>query len=144
MSENGNAVRKKAREWLRHADDDLRLARLAFKLKSAVPYKLIAYHAQQCAEKCLKAYLVFKKIDFPYTHDLSLLLDKFPPSASWSNDIRVMTTLSIYAITTRYPGEDKVTKKEALQAVSKAETIQDAILRELARDGFKILSRKKI
>jgi hypothetical protein len=43
-----------------HADEDLRLARHAFKLKSATPYKLIAYHAQQCAEKCLKAYLVFE------------------------------------------------------------------------------------
>jgi len=144
MSENGNAVRKKAKEWLRHADEDLRLAKHAFKLKSAVPYKLIAYHAQQCAEKCLKGYLVFNKIDFPYTHDLSLILDKFPPSAAWSNDLRVMTTLSIYAITTRYPGEEKVTKTEALRAVSLAESVLETIRRELARDGFKILSRKKV
>lgn len=39
MSGNGDAVKRKVKEWLRHADDDLRLARVAFKLKSAVPYK---------------------------------------------------------------------------------------------------------
>jgi len=27
-------------------------------MKTSVPYRLVAYHAQQCAEKCLKAYLV--------------------------------------------------------------------------------------
>jgi hypothetical protein len=41
MSGNGNAVKKKTVEWLRLADDDLRLARHAFKLKSAAPFKLI-------------------------------------------------------------------------------------------------------
>jgi HEPN domain-containing protein len=49
------AVKEQVKEWLRHADDDLRLAHHAFKLRSAVPYKLIAYHAQQSAEKYLKA-----------------------------------------------------------------------------------------
>lgn len=39
MNGNGDAVKRKVKEWLRHADDDLRLARVAFKLKSAVPYK---------------------------------------------------------------------------------------------------------
>jgi hypothetical protein len=37
MNGNGDAVKRKVKEWLRHADDDLRLARVAFKLKSAVP-----------------------------------------------------------------------------------------------------------
>lgn len=77
MSGNANAIKKSVKEWLRHADEDLRLAQHAFKLKSAVPYKLIAYHAQQCAEKSLKAYLVYKHIDFPYTHNISVLLRCF-------------------------------------------------------------------
>ena len=103
MSANASAIKKHAREWLRHADEDLRLARHAFKLKSAVPYKLIAYHAQQCAEKCLKAYLVYKKIDFPYTHNISLLLEILPPSAGWSKDIWNAGILSPYAVTAPYP-----------------------------------------
>jgi HEPN domain-containing protein len=53
MSEKKSAVAKKAKEWLLHADEDLQLAKHAFKLKTSAPFKLIAYHAQQCAEKCL-------------------------------------------------------------------------------------------
>lgn len=142
MSGSGNAVKKKTEEWLRLADDDLRLARHAFKLKSAAPYNLISYHAQQCAEKCFKAYLVFNKIDFPYTHDLAVLLELCPSSEDWTNDIRkAATILRTYAITTRYPGESKVTQKEALRAVALADMVWQTIIAALAKEGLKISIR---
>ena len=56
------------RQWIERAEEDLRLANHAMTMKTAVPYRLVAYHAQQCAEKCLKAYLVAGMTDFPYTH----------------------------------------------------------------------------
>ena len=143
MSATANAIKKHAREWLRHADEDLRLARHAFKLKSAVPYKLIAYHAQQCAEKSLKAYLVYKKIDFPYTHNISLLLEILPPSADWSNDLKNAGILSPYAVTARYPGKGKVTKKEAVRAVSIADTVRKTVIKALIQEGLKITPRAK-
>ncbi|MBW1960508.1 MAG: HEPN domain-containing protein [Deltaproteobacteria bacterium] len=34
----------------------------------------VCFHAQQCAEKYLKAFLTFKNIDFPKTHDIGELL----------------------------------------------------------------------
>ena len=62
------SVLAKVRQWLAHADEDLRLAQYGLTMTVAPPpYRLIAYHAQQCAEKCLKAYLVFRQVDFPYT-----------------------------------------------------------------------------
>jgi HEPN domain-containing protein len=143
MNGNGEAVKKKVKEWLRHADEDLRLARHAFKLKSAAPYKLIAYHAQQCAEKNIKAYLVFKKIDFPFSHNISALLELLPTSADWAAGIRSADGLSIYAITTRYPGKDKVTRKEAVRAVALAELVQKTIVKALAQEGLKITLRSK-
>ncbi len=144
MSKNGEAVKKNVKEWLRHADDDLRLARIAFKLKSAVPYKLVAYHAQQCAEKYIKAYLVFKKIDFPFSHNISALLEMVPSPAEWVREIKGAEELSAYAITTRYPGKDKVTKKEALRAVSLAEAVRKTIVKAFAREGLKISIRSKV
>ncbi len=145
MSGNGNAVKKKTVEWLRLADDDLRLARHAFKLKSAAPFKLISYHAQQCAEKCFKAYLVFNKIDFPYTHDLAVLLELCPSSEDWTNDLRkAATLLRTYAVTTRYPGKDKVSKKEALHAVDLAEEVRKTVVRALSKEGLKISLRSKL
>jgi HEPN domain-containing protein len=143
MPGNGEAVKKKVREWLRHADDDLLLARHAFKLKSAVPYRLIAYHAQQCAEKYIKAYLVFKKVDFPYSHNISVLMELLPSSEEWVKGIQRAEELSIYAITARYPGKDKVTKKEAIRAVTLAEAVRKTIMKALAREGLKVSIRAK-
>jgi HEPN domain-containing protein len=128
---------------LRRADEDLRLARHAFELKTAVPYKLIAYHAQQCAEKSPKAYLVYKMIDFPYTHNISLLLEMLAPSAGWSRDLWKAAMLSSYAITTRYPGKDRVTKADAVKAVSLAQKVQETVVRSLAQEGLKISPRAK-
>jgi len=128
---------------LRHAEQNLRLARHAFKLKSGVPFKLIAYHAQQCAEKCLKAYLVYKKIDFPYTHNISLLVEMLPPSAGWSNELLNVGVLSAYAITARYPGKERVTKQEALRAVSLAKTVRKTVIKALAQEGLKVSRRTK-
>jgi HEPN domain-containing protein len=143
MSGNANAIKKRVKEWLVHAEEDLRLARHAFKLKSAVPHKLIAYHAQQCAEKCLKAYLIYNKIDFPYTHDISLLIEMLPPSAEWSNSLWNAGILSSYAVTARYPGKGRVTKKEAIRAVSIADTVRKTVIKALLQEGLKILPRAK-
>lgn len=143
MSGNKNALAKKAKEWLLHADEDLRLARHAFKLKSAIPYKLIAYHAQQCAEKCLKAYLVFENVDFPFTHNISALLEMCSPTADWVKDLDDAKILSAYAITARYPGKYKVTKKESVKAVEIAGLVQAAVRKALKRKGLKISTSSK-
>ena len=66
MRKNDLEIQKKVSEWLSFADDDIRLARHALKLEGECPYRLIAYHAQQCVEKHLKAYLIFHYVDFPY------------------------------------------------------------------------------
>jgi hypothetical protein len=43
--------------------------------------------AQPTTIATLISYLVYKKIDFPYTHNISLLLEMRPPNADWSNDL---------------------------------------------------------
>ena len=68
-------ILRKVIQWLKYGDEDLRLARHGLTLTSGVPYRLIAYHAQQCAEKYLKAFLVYHRIDFPYTHNIGRLLE---------------------------------------------------------------------
>ena len=67
MSGTEDVLFRRVREWVRYADEDLRLARHGLTLTSGCPYRLIAYHAQQCAEKYLKAFLVFSEIDLPTT-----------------------------------------------------------------------------
>ena len=144
MSGKRSAIAKKTKEWLLHADEDLRLARHAFKLKSAIPYKLIAYHAQQCAEKCLKAYLVFSDIDFPFTHNISALLELCPPVADWAVDLEDAKIWSVYAITARYPGRYNVTKKDAVGAVEIAGRVRVVVRKALKQEGLKISSSSKV
>ena len=53
------AVLEKVRQWLAYGDEDLCVARHGFSMPEGPPSRVIAFHAQQCAEKHLKAYLVF-------------------------------------------------------------------------------------
>jgi HEPN domain-containing protein len=65
MKPTNTEIFHKVKQWINFGDEDLRLARHALKILSSCPTRLIAYHAQQCAEKYLKAYLVFHRIYFP-------------------------------------------------------------------------------
>jgi HEPN domain-containing protein len=129
-------VLHKVRQWLEFADEDLRLARHGLTMTIASPpYRLIAYHAQQCAEKCLKAYLVLRRVDFPYTHNLAHLLDLCAAHASWADSLRDAEELTPFAITARYPGEDEeVTREEAVRAIDVADRVR-TIVQEAVREA---------
>ena len=53
--------------WFAKADDDLVLARRALGPDRPLP-DLACYHAQQCAEKYLKGYLVAHGVPFRFVH----------------------------------------------------------------------------
>ena len=74
------------RQWLGRAEEDLGVAEHL--LKGGAPYLAsVAFHAQQAAEKFLKARLVHHQVPFPKTHDLARLLDLLRtvagPLADW-------------------------------------------------------------
>lgn len=127
---------QKVRQWLAYADEDLRLAMHAMAMPPAErPARLVAYHAQQCAEKCLKAYLVCHGMDFPYTHNISTLLELCSEHGDWPVNLREAEELTDYAVTTRYPGEAaEVSEVETHRAVELAQHVSTqvrAVLREL-------------
>jgi HEPN domain-containing protein len=130
-------VAQKVRQWLDFAEEDLRLARHGFSVPGSPPYRLIAYHAQQCVEKYLKAYLVVHGIDFPFTHNIARLLELVPQEASWTEQLRDAEELTPYVITARYPGEDEeVTEDEARRALDVAVRVQEVVRRALADEEF--------
>lgn len=115
------------KKWIKHAEEDLRLAKHSLTLESGCPFRLTAYHAQQCAEKYLKALLVFHQIDFPYTHSITRLLEICSEIIN-TNELTEAEILTPFAITTRYPGEDEeVTKEEALDAIRIADLVKEKI-----------------
>jgi len=116
---------EKVKEWISFAEDDLRVALCAEQLKSNVPYRLIAFHAQQCVEKYLKAYLVCQNVDFPYTHSIATLLKLCGKHTRWVKKIQDADLLTPYATTARYPGiERKVTKRETTEAINMAKQVR--------------------
>ena len=136
MSTPDAEVLRKVIQWLAYGDEDLRLARHGLTMTGSRPYRLIAYHAQQCTEKHLKAYLVYKGVDFPYTHNISRLLEICDEHASWIETLQDAETLTPFAVTLRYPGEtEEVTEAEVLNAIEIAARVQQVVRTALDQEG---------
>lgn len=137
MSATDHDICNKVRQWIEYGDEDLLLARHGLHMESSVPYRLIAYHAQQCAEKYLKAYLVLHSIDFPFTHNLGRLIELAQQKRGWADTLTEAETLTPYAITTRYPGVDEpVSASEARHAIAIAEQTRELVKHALTEEGF--------
>jgi len=55
--------------WLAHAKSDLRITQICRSDSGVLPNQTV-FHAQQAAEKAIKAVLLEHEIRFPRTHDL--------------------------------------------------------------------------
>jgi HEPN domain-containing protein len=60
------------KSWIAQAEEDYSAAKALFLLRKPL-LSGTCFHAQQSAEKYLKALLIFKDEDFPKTHDLPTL-----------------------------------------------------------------------
>lgn len=61
-------------EWLLKADHDLKSAELLVKNSELLDTSI--YHTQQCAEKALKAFLVYHEQEIEKTHHLKIILER--------------------------------------------------------------------
>ena len=99
------------REWLNRARSNLAMA------KNRVPgayLEDLCFQAQQAAEKAVKAVMILRNIDFPYVHNLALLLSMLEENGEDVPDtIRRAGGLTPYAVATRYPGVDQPVSEEA-------------------------------
>jgi HEPN domain-containing protein len=111
-----------ARELLRLADDDLVAARTMVDVP-AVTDAIVGFHAQQAAEKALKAALASADRDFPFTHNIATLMQlcedaglPLPPT------LETLDLLTPYGVAGRYgsrsPGT--VTRTAATQLAAGA------------------------
>lgn len=108
-------------EWLRHAESDLLLARLAADHEDVLTAQ-ICFHAQQTVEKALKGLLVHKGLRFPPVHDIEQLLtiarEGHVELPAWSE---ALLDLTPYAVETRYPGYwDEISPAERDRALDLA------------------------
>jgi HEPN domain-containing protein len=111
-----------AAEWMSHARSDLRLARLAAGDK-LVRREQVCFHAQQAAEKAIKAVLLSRGTEFPLTHDIEELLEIAQNTGmALPADVAEGGLLTPYAVETRYPGYwHEITGDELKEAIRLAE-----------------------
>ncbi len=111
-----------ARQWLAKAMNDLLNADNNLK-SEVIPFDTVCFHCQQAAEKLLKAYLIGNGQEYPFTHDLFLILEKILPINSEVDELRdSLAILMPYAVEVRYPDDwympSDEDAKEAREAVN--------------------------
>ena len=105
-------------EWVAKAEEDYAGAVDLHRRRKAPLPNLVCFHAQQCAEKYMKALLLSKGADFPKTHDLLMLNNLCSAVGIFVEiDPKLLNTLTDYAVRTRYPGEGSTLgdAKEAME-----------------------------
>ena len=111
-----------AEDWLRYAKSDLELARI--EKPEGVLLENLCFHAQQAAEKTLKAVLIFFEIDFPRTHNIRTLLDLLPEGVDVPQEVEESAILTDYAVESRYPRKSEpVDDEEYRQVLGLAEAV---------------------
>jgi len=125
------------RQWIEKAENDLRNAAHTLTLEEDCPFDTVCFHAQQCAEKYLKALLLSAGVEVPRTHDLRALMLLTPAHLPLWLDLERVLVLNRYSVEARYPGAwDPISRDEAEQAVHIAREVREAIRRLLPRQAL--------
>jgi len=115
------------RGWLLKAESDLTSAELCLDADKALD--TVCFHAQQAAERFIKAYLIAHGIDFPFIHNLEKLVElgaKHDPDFISIKSLG--QELTPYAVELRYDGEFWPEAVTAGQALNAALTIKKFVI----------------
>lgn len=117
--------------WIVKAEQDVRSAEVLARLRTKPVPDSVCFHAQQVAEKYLKALLVWHRISFPRTHDLEHLLLMVVAQDPGLQSLRpALKRLNPFAVVIRYPG-GRTTQGRARRALEDALKVRVRIRRSL-------------
>lgn len=125
--------------WIKKAENDLITAEHSLNIKPTPPTDTICFHAQQCAEKYLKAYLIYKDVQFEKVHDLGDLVSMCTTKAENFKEIHdTVEELTPFAVDVRYPGVyEEITLEEAHEAVEVARKTKEFVIEKLPKQVTK-------
>ncbi len=119
-------LRQDVRDRVVKAEEDYEAARALVRKRKPNLSNAVCFHAQQCAEKCLKAFLTYHRISFPKTHDLLDLLELAKRADPALELLRSdLEYLEPYAVEFRYPGEF-ATRQEAKRSAQMVTHVRGA------------------
>ena len=113
-------------EWLRYAQNDLVVAKHCIENLHPKQTEIAGYHCQQCAEKALKAFLIYKGKEPPKMHDLKVLCKMCQDvDASFAGVANQCAHLTPYGVTARYPDEFSPDENMVKLAINEAQQVYD-------------------
>ena len=116
--------RAEVQAWWALSASDLRVARVVLDLQPP-EWHVACFHAQQAAEKALKALLEAHELPVPRTHDLALLVQRLHALGPTGEVAEPAIRLSIHGVGPRYPGPSgEATETDARVAVADATAIR--------------------
>jgi len=117
------------RGWIRKARSD----ELAMDASlGAGAFDAACFHAQQTAEKYLKAYLIHADVKFPFTHNLAKLVECCAGrDASFRSLTAVVAPLTPYAVELRYDEDFWPSAEVAQEARSLTLAVRDFVVGKL-------------
>jgi HEPN domain-containing protein len=122
-------------EWVSKAEGDFASAGRELRARKDPNYDSACFHAQQCAEKYLKARLTEANVAFRRSHDLVMLLNLLLPiEPSWQALMPQLTILTVFAVDFRYPG------MAANKALAKQAYVACREVRQVVRISFGLSS----
>ena len=117
-------------EWIEKAEEDYNAAKWLLQSPNTL-HNSICFHAQQCIEKYLKAWLQEVNISFSKTHDLEELLNLIVPTIPawhlWQPDFKIITA---YTVESRCPG-DSATADNTQHAMHICDEVRQAVRMQL-------------
>jgi HEPN domain-containing protein len=110
--------------WLLKAKNDLRTSETMLSIDRPIT-DTACFHAHQCAEKCLKAFLTSVDVHVEKTHDLVRLVEICSEKDVSFEILRSSAlTLTDYAVASRYPDDwREIPLEEAMQALEEARKV---------------------
>jgi len=114
------------REWAAKAEGDFATMERESRARKNPNYDALCFHAQQCAEKYLKARLSETEIAFGKVHDLVALLEQaLVIEPLWETYRADLAALTDYAVSSRYPGES-ADREAAMEARKRCKVFRRA------------------
>lgn len=115
--------------WVEKANHDLQAVGL-LSAGADTPWDIVAFHAQQAAEKYLKAFLASRGQQPPKIHDLFRLVElcakHVPAFMELADDAVFLSPLAVFA---RYPGDPgQPSQTDAERGVQIARRVRDLVL----------------
>ena len=123
------AHRRLVGQWLDKAETDVQAAESLLSREPPLLYPS-CFFSQQAAEKYLKGFLTWNRVDFPKTHDLKELLDLAETvNSHLARSLQKTIVLTPYGVEVRYPGDmPEPTVAETQEALRLAQFVRQAVL----------------